>query len=968
MPPVRRKKTPEQAELLLNAEAPEPVAETPGEPKRAPRKPGRAQARKAEAESVPAKSPAKAPTKAAAKARAKTRATAPAKAPATAAAEAETKAPPKRRARKAQVAETEAPVAESAAPPPEEAPVRRPRRTRREAADGLPPEAGNGQGSGNGDGQEPPEEGPVIQDQPLSAYVEQAYKRYAIDTILDRALPDVRDGLKPVQRRILWTMHEMHLRHDGPTRKSARVVGDCMGKYHPHGDSSVYDAMVRMAQDFAMLHPLVDGQGNFGSADGDTQAAMRYTEARLSAIGEMMLADIDKNTVDFKDNFDGSEREPTVLPTRFPNLLVNGSAGIAVGMSTSILPHNLGEICDAVTHLAKRWDKRERVTAKELMKIVPGPDLPTGGILYRYRVQGTDSVDMVLEGYETGNTTLVCQARADIQDIGGGKSEIVVTELPYQVQKNTILERVAADRDRFPGITDVRDESDYHGMRVVFEVARGADPREALDALFTYTQMRASLSYNAMALVRVDGVPQPRALSLRDMLEEFVHHRLDVIVRRSRNDLERARARLHIVEGLLKALDAIDEVIAIIRRSRTTETAQTNLMRKLSITEIQATAILDMPLKRLAALERQKLADEAKELRALIADLEEILASEARRLGLVVEETEAIKKQFARPRRSVIVDAEEGHEATLTVADLVVPGEAQRLLLSAEGVDRQDAGVKRRGRRGGAQVLCDTVVPPDATVFLATNRGRLWLDAVGRLPEQATPSSMGLGGGEYIVSCGALGAEGALVFVTRQGNVKRMTAADVRAAGSANWTPLIGLAEEDELLAAGTATERTAVLLCTAGNAKEPARALQFAAETVNTQSSPSARGVAAIKMVEGDPLVAALLIEPAEDLWVVAATTAGHAKRMALGEFPLQGRAGKGVQLWKATRASGPVAAVAVARAGERVDVLLAEGAPIGVALEEVAEAPRAGRGAPLRAAPKGQPLAVTGIAVRPA
>lgn len=916
MPPVRRKKTPKQAELLPDAQPAETAAEAPAKPKRTARK-------------APAKKPAAGAQRSS------------------------------RRTSRAKAADAQPQDAEAT---PQAAPARR---TRRTPTDGT---GGSGDGA-NGNGQEPPEDGRVIQDQPLSAYMEQAYKRYAIDTILDRALPDVRDGLKPVQRRILWTMHEMHLRHDGPTRKSARVVGDCMGKYHPHGDSSVYDAMVRMAQDFAMLHPLVDGQGNFGSADGDSQAAMRYTEARLSAIGEMMLADIDKNTVDWKDNFDGTEREPTVLGTRFPNLLVNGSAGIAVGMSTSILPHNLGEVCDAVAYLAKRWDKRDKITAKALMKIVPGPDLPTGGILYRYRMQGADSVDMVLEGYETGNTTLVCQAKADIQDIGGGKSEIVVTELPFQVQKNTILERVAADRERFAGITDVRDESDYHGMRVVFEVARGADPREALAALFTYTQMRASLSYNALALVHVDGVAQPRQLSLLEILVEFVRHRLDVIVRRTRYDLERAQARLHIVEGLLKALDAIDEVIDIIRRSRTTETAHTNLKRRLSISDLQAAAILDMPLKRLAALERRKLADEADELRARIEELEAILASEERRLGLVVDETREIKDQFAQPRRTIIADAQQGHEVTLTLADLVVPGDRQRLLLSADGVERQDAGAsgaKRRGRRSRTSVLCDLVVPPDATVFLATNRGRLWLEAVGRLPEQATPSSMGLAGGEYIVSCGALGQEGTLVLVTRQGSVKRMTVDDVRAVASANWTGIIGLAKGDELLTAGAATAQTVVLICTAGGGKAPARALQFSAEAVNTQTSPTARGVAAIKMLDGDPLVNALLLEPAEDLWVVAVTAAGHAKRMALAEFPVQGRAGKGVQLWKTTRATGPVAAVAVARLGDSLDVLLADGEPLNVPAEGVEAAPRAGRGVPLKATAPGQPLAVTGLTVR--
>ncbi len=381
----------------------------------------------------------------------------------------------------------------------------------------------------------------VIQEQPMDHYIEESYRRYAVLTILDRALPDVRDGMKPVQRRILYAMGDMNLNFSGPHRKSARVVGEVLGKYHPHGDQSVYDAMVRMGQDFSMRMPLIDGQGNYGSIDGDGAAAMRYTEARLSSLGESMLEDLEKNTVDWRPNFDGSLREPTVLPTRFPNLLVNGATGIAVGMSTSLLPHNLGEVCDAVVFFAKNWARRDKVKTDELMKMIPGPDLPTGGLLYRYRVGADEKkIDMIQRCYETGNSTLVCQAKADIQDIGGGKSDIIVTELPFQVQKTTILERIASNRERFAGITDVRDESDFKGMRIVFEVARGTDPQEALDRLLSYTGMRISLSYNALALVVDDeGKASPRNLTLADMLREFIRHRLKVITRRSKYELDK---------------------------------------------------------------------------------------------------------------------------------------------------------------------------------------------------------------------------------------------------------------------------------------------------------------------------------------------------------------------------------------------------------------------------------------------
>ena len=471
------------------------------------------------------------------------------------------------------------------------------------------PAPGAHDANGNGH-REPDAEARTVREQALATYLEREYRRYAIDTILDRALPDARDGLKPVQRRILYAMYDMGLTHTGPTRKSARVVGDTLGKFHPHGDASVYDAMVRMAQDFSMRHPLVDGQGNYGSADGDSAAAMRYTEARLTALGEAMLADIDRDTVDWQPNFDGSLREPVVLPARFPNLLVNGSSGIAVGLSQRILPHNLAEVCDAVIYVARRWGTRGRVTARQLMRLIPGPDLPTGGVLYRHRWDGETRTDMIAQAYATGASTLVAEARTEIREIGGGRTEIVVIELPFQVLKNTVLERVAADKARFAGIADVRDESDYQGMRVVFELVRGADPQEVLERLLSGTQMRASLSYSAMALVREGDAPQPACLSLRDLLVRFIEHRLDVIVRRSQHELARAQARLHVVEGLLAALDDIDAVVGIIRRSQRAETARNNLMRRLKISEAQAVAILDMPLKRLASLERRRLAEE----------------------------------------------------------------------------------------------------------------------------------------------------------------------------------------------------------------------------------------------------------------------------------------------------------------------------------------------------------------------
>lgn len=806
--------------------------------------------------------------------------------------------------------------------------------------------------------------------QPLDRFMEEAYRRYAVLTILDRALPDARDGLKPVQRRILYAMGDMNLVHSSPHRKSARVVGEVLGKYHPHGDQSVYDAMVRMAQDFSMRKPLIDGQGNYGSIDGDSAAAMRYTEARLHSLGSAMLEDLEKDTVDWRPNFDGSLREPTVLPSRFPNLLVNGASGIAVGMSTNILPHNLGEVCDATVFLAKNWARRAQIKAAELMKYIPGPDLPTGGLLYRYRVNGDENkVDMIRRAYETGNATMVCQAKADIVDIGGGKSEIIVTELPYQVQKSTILERIAASRERFQGITDVRDESDFNGMRIVFEVGRGVNPQEVWERLLQYTQMRSSLSYNALALV-VDeehGKASPKNMSLIDLLREFIQHRLVVITRRSRFDLKRAEDRLHIIEGLLKALANIDEVIRIIRASQTTETARANLMKKFKLSEVQATAILDMPLRRLAALERKKLDDERKELQARIKELNAILNSEEKRLEVVVKETLEIKDQFADPRRTVIVDAEEGHQARVTVADLVTPSEPQLVMIMQNGLQRVNA----KGWRDGATrnkptsratdfAFCKVLVQPEETVALITNRGRLWKGNAGRIKPQTTFAELGLERNERIVGCGVIRAGLKLVLVTRSGMVKRTNAEDLNSRNEGSFAQVIGLADDqDEVVLAGLASDGAHVFVATAGSAKTAPRALRFESGSVNPQVSASARGVAAIKMLD-DPIVGGALLEPEETKAGMAllVTEKGLIKRVALEEFPVQGRGGQGVQVWKLTAASGWVSGFAVAQLNGEVDIYSPRGKRLRMLVKDIPQATRANKGALLTAVIKAESI----------
>jgi DNA gyrase subunit A len=803
----------------------------------------------------------------------------------------------------------------------------------------------------------------MVLEQPLDRYMEESYRRYAVLTILDRALPDVRDGMKPGQRRILYAMSDMNLNFSGPHRKSARVVGEVLGKYHPHGDQSVYDAMVRMAQDFTMRIPLIDGQGNYGSIDGDSAAAMRYTEARLSSLGETMLDDLEKDTVDWRPNFDGSLREPTVLPTRFPNLLINGASGIAVGMSTNILPHNLGEVCEAVVFFAKNWARRDKVKAGELMKLIPGPDLPTGGLLYRYRV-GTDDkkIDMIQRAYETGNSTLVCQAKADIQDIGGGKAEIIVTELPFQVQKTTILERIAASRERFAGITDVRDESDFNGMRVVFEVARGTNPEEVLDRLLSYTSMRISLSYNALALVvNDDGKASPRNLSLGDMLQEFIHHRLNVITRRSKYELDRAEARLHILEGLLKALGKIDAVIDTIRKSENTETARANLMKRFKLTEIQANAILDMPLRRLSSLEQKKLEDERNELTERVKKLKEILGSEDRRLSVVIEETQDIKARYADPRRTVIIDAEEGHQARVTVSDLVVPTEKQLVLISQAGIQRVNSKGYRdttatRGKattRASDFPIVRIAVEPDEVVALLTNHGRIWKGNAGRIPLQATFAELGLEKNERLIGAGVVKPGYKMIMVTRSGNIKRTSIEDLNGRIEGTFAQAIGFENaEDEVILGGITTDDAQVIIVTAGSDTATPRALRFEAKTINPQATATAKGVTAIKMLD-DPIVGGVIAEPKalDKSFAVVVTDKGYIKRIALDEFPIQGRGGQGVQLWKISKVTGLISGFALTGAGSAdVDIYSQRGKRLRMAVKDLPEAGRAAKGIDLR------------------
>jgi DNA gyrase subunit A len=771
----------------------------------------------------------------------------------------------------------------------------------------------------------------------LTTDLEQAYFQYAVETITDRALPRVEDGLKPVQRRILYAMHDMNLRHNRPHKKSARVVGETLGKYHPHGDQSIYLAMVRMGQEFSMRHVLIDGQGNFGSVDGDSPAAMRYTEARLAEISDYVLQDIGQDTVDFVDNFDSSLKEPVILPAVLPNLLINGATGIAVGMATNIPPHNLGEVCDAVIYVADRWRRRNKISVDELIKVIPGPDFPTGGVIYRYRadLNGEDKLDTIRAAYERGQGRIITQARVDMEDIGGGKVNIVITELPYAVQKSTVLERIAREvrEGKINGVTDLRDESDHEGMRAVIEVSRMADARKVLDQVLSRSQLRETFGVNALALVseRVNGdvIVRPQRLSLRDMLVHFIEHRLNVIVRRSRYELARREARLHIVQGLLKALDVIDEVIATIRRSRTVESAEKNLIKKFKFTQLQAQAILAMQLRRLAGLERRKLAEEEKELKARIRYLKGLLRSQARRLEVVVEETQAIKEKFATPRQTVILTDEKPGDTIVTEADLAVPDGPQVVVVTTQGVQRNDA--KRFGYRVKPGTTSRAVeahrlhlrTQPEDTVVLVSDRGRAWWGAVGRLPRSAGFQELGLAKGERVVGAGILSDGNCLVLGTRRGRVKRVKAQDCRSTAEASWATIIGLAGDDDgVLFAGVGNDEAQVMFLGSS------RANRFVAGDVNPQVSRSARGVAGIKIRKGDHLLGGTVIDdPAAKLGVFVVSKTGYVKQVALKQFSVQGRAGQGVLLLNQTKATGPVVAAALGSMGGSVDLLSKSG-----------------------------------------
>ena len=776
----------------------------------------------------------------------------------------------------------------------------------------------------------------------LTKEMKTSFIDYAMSVIVSRALPDVRDGLKPVHRRILYGMNELGVTPDKPHKKSARITGDVMGKYHPHGDSSIYEAMVRMAQWWSYRYMLVDGHGNFGSMDGDGAAAQRYTEARMSKIALEMLRDINKNTVDFVDNYDANEREPVVLPARFPNLLVNGATGIAVGMATNIPPHNLGETIDAV----KLVMDNPEVTTKDLMEVLPGPDFPTGAL-----VMGKSGIH---KAYETGKGSIVLRSRTEIEETKTGRERIVVTEFPYMVNKTKVHEHIVrlVQEKRIEGITAVRDESNREGVRFVIEVRRDASANVILNNLFKMTQMQTSFGFNMLAIQ--NGVP--KILSLRQILDAYIEHQKEVVTRRTQFDKEKAEARAHILEGLLIALDHIDEVIRIIRASETDEEAQAELMSKFKLSERQSQAILDMRLRRLTGLERDKIQSEYDDLIALIADLADILAKPERVAQIIKEELDEVKRKFGDKRRTELMV---GEVLTLEDEDLIEETDVL-ITLSNKGyikrLDQDEFTAQKRGGRGvqGTGVKDDDFVRElvststhDHLLFF-TNKGRVYRLKGYEIPEYGRTAKglpvvnlLKLDEGESIQTIINVESERSddayLFFTTRAGIVKRTSVKDF-ANIRQNGLKALNLKDEDELINVLLTQEDTDIIIGT-----KLGYAVRFNQSSVRSMSR-SATGVKGVNLREGDAVVGARVITDQDEVLII--TEKGYGKRTVATEYPTKGRAGKGMKTAKITDKNGHLAGLITVKGNEDLMVITDTGVMIRTNVANISQTGRSTMG----------------------
>lgn len=777
----------------------------------------------------------------------------------------------------------------------------------------------------------------------LTSEMKTSFIDYAMSVIVARALPDVRDGLKPVQRRILYGMNELGVTPDKPHKKSARITGDVMGKYHPHGDSSIYEAMVRMAQWWSYRYMLVDGHGNFGSMDGDGAAAQRYTEARMSKFALEMLRDLNKNTVDFQDNYDGSEREPIVLPSRIPNLLVNGATGIAVGMATNIPPHNLSETIDAV----KLMMDNPEVTTRELMEVLPGPDFPTGGL-----VMGKTGIH---RAYETGKGSIVLRSRTEIETTKSGRERIVVTEFPYMVNKNKVHEHIVrlAQEKRVEGITAVRDESSREGVRFVIEVRRDASANVILNNLFKLTQLQTNFSFNMLAIEK--GVP--KILSLRQILADYIAHQKEVVVRRTQFDKDKAEARAHILEGLLIALDHLDEVIAIIRNSQTDSEAQAELMARFELTERQSQAILDMRLRRLTGLERDKIQNEYNDLLALIADLADILAKPERVIAIIKEELDESKRKFGDARRTELMV---GEVVSLEDEDLIEEEDVV-ITLSNKGYIKRLAQDEFRSQKRGGRGVQGTGVNDDDFVrdivststhdhlYFMTNKGRVYRLKGYEIPEYGRTAKglpivnlLKLDEGETIQTVINAKSDEAsennhLVFVTRQGLVKRTKEAEFKNIRQ-NGLIALKLREGDELINVFLTTGNEEIIIGT-----KFGYSVRFKENTIRSMSRMAA-GVKGVTLRDGDQVVGAAAITDDQEVLII--TEKGYGKRTSATEYPTKGRGGKGIKTANITDKNGHLAGIATVSGNEDIMVMTDTGVIIRTAVANISQTGRATQG----------------------
>lgn len=782
-----------------------------------------------------------------------------------------------------------------------------------------------------------------ITDVNLTGLMKNSFLDYAMSVIVARALPDVRDGLKPVQRRILYGMNELGVTPDKPYKKSARIVGDVMGKFHPHGDSSIYEGLVRMAQDFSYRYMLVDGHGNFGSVDGDGAAAMRYTEARMSKIAVEMLRDINKNTVDFQDNYDGSEKEPTVLPDRFPNLLVNGASGIAVGMATNIPTHNLGEVIDAIHLLMQNPD----ATTEELMKVLPGPDFPTGGV-----VMGKSGIR---KAYETGRGTIIVRAKVDIEEAKNGRQRIVVHEIPYMVNKARLIERIAelAREKEIEGITDINDETDREGMRIVIDVRRDASAEVILNNLYKMTLMQTTFNFNMLAIV--NGAP--KVLSLKQILQHYLEHQINVVRRRTEFDLKKAQSRDHIVQGLLIALDHIDEIIKIIREAQTSEIAKEQLIDRYMLDDRQAQAILDMRLVRLTGLEREKIENEHQKLTEAIADYQDILAHEERINQIIYDELLEIQRKFGDPRRTElqvgdITDIED--EDLIEEEDIVVTlthnGYIKRLPVDEfKSQNRGGRGVKGMGVHKDDFIEHLISSSTHDILLFFTNSGKVFSMKGYEVPEygrsaQGIPiiNLLGIDNHEKItavinVSNAADDTDKFLFFVTKQGTVKKTPVDDFRNIRS-NGLKAIQLHDGDELIHVNIIDGQQNMILGT-----RLGYAVSFNAEDVRSMGR-SAAGVRGAKLREGDCVIGAAPLDSDSNVFVISEN--GFGKQTPAAEYPIKGRGGKGIKTVNVTAKNGPLAGLTTVKGDEDIMLVTDKGVIIRFGIETVSQTGRAAVG----------------------